>query len=314
MKLNLFISYSHKDAGFLKDFKKHMAPLETNELIEIWHDKKIKAGKSFRDIIDLKLEDSDIICLLISANFLSSEECMKEKANALELIKKKGTAVVPIILSQCGWKDDIDITHMLALPTDGDPISDFKTSAAAWNNVYENLKNIIESEIKIKQLKIKDDFSGFLQNTELLSKAHSQKNEVMLKEIFVYPELSKFDDLRGYDKKIGADTLLEEICDSSKILIAGENQSGKTTLCKILFLELREKNYIPVYVFDKAHKYHGKLENRISRALKQQYENIVIEDLEKSRIVPIIDDFHLDRKSTRLNSSHIPLSRMPSSA
>ena len=30
--------------------------------------------------------------------------------------------------------------------------------------------------------------------------------------------------------------------------------------------------------------------------------------------IPAVDDFNRDRKSTRLNSSHIPLSRMPSSA
>ena len=42
-----------------------------------------------------------------------------------------------------------------------------------------------------------------------------------------------------------------------------------------------------------------------------------IEDLEiddNVRVTTPEDYFMLDRKSTRLNSSHIPLSRMPSSA
>ena len=38
-----------------------------------------------------------------------------------------------------------------------------------------------------------------------------------------------------------------------------------------------------------------------------QVETVICEDLDTSQYQP-------DRKSTRLNSSHIPLSRMPSSA
>ena len=44
-----------------------------------------------------------------------------------------------------------------------------------------------------------------------------------------------------------------------------------------------------------------------------QYTDEQIDNLVK-RIIENSDKHHLDRKSTRLNSSHIPLSRMPSSA
>ena len=164
-------------------------------------------------------------------------------------MKKKGIAVVPIVLSPCGWLDDIELSTLLALPPDGKPISDFSNSDTAWNNVYNELKNVIDNVIKIKQLKITDTFSNFLQNTELLSRAHSQKDKVLLGDIFVYPELSKFDDLREYEKKISSDVLIENFYDYLKILIAGENQSGKTTLCKQIFIELRKRNFIPIYIF-----------------------------------------------------------------
>lgn len=263
-KLKLFISYSHLDEEHIKEFIKHIAPLKNNGLIEDWYDRQIIAGQDFQDKIDNNLGNAGIVCLFISANFLSSKPCLKEKQNALELKKKKGIVIVPIILSACGWFDDKDISSLLALPTDGKPISDFTDSNSAWNNVYNGLKVVIEKEIKIKQLKITGQFSFFLQDTELLAKAHSQKEKVLLDDIFVYPELDKYDDLREYGKRKSSEKIIEDFCDYSKMLIAGENQSGKTTLCKKIFMELRNINFVPVYISDKNNQYKGKIKNKES--------------------------------------------------
>jgi len=299
-KLKLCISYSHLDEEHIEEFIKHITPLKNNGLIEDWYDRKIIAGQDFQDDIDKNMKNADIILLFISANFLSSNACMKEKGNALKLKKNTGIAVVSIILSACGWKDDKELSSLLALPTDGIPITDFTDSNNAWNNVYNGLKEVIEKEIKIKQLKITEQFSSFLQNTELLAKAHSQKEKVLLEDIFVYPELAKYDDLREYEKKDSSEKLIEDFCDYSNILIAGEDQSGKTTLCKKIFIELRKKNFIPVYISDKTNQYRGKIENKISKAYKEQYETVPIEEVDKQRIVPIIDDFHFARNKEKL--------------
>lgn len=297
-KLKLFISYSHLDEG-IEEFIKHIAPLKNNGLIKDWYDRKIIAGQDVQDNIDNNLENADIVCLFISANFLSSNACMKEKKNALELKKKKGIAVVPVILSACGWLDDKEISSLLVLPTDGKPISEFTDSNDAWNNVYNELKKVIEEENKIKQLNITKQFSSFLQNTELLAKAHAQKDKVLLEDIFVYPELVKYDDLGEYEKKDSSEKLIDGFYDYPKILIAGEDQSGKTTLCKKMFIGLREKNYVPVYISDKTNQGQGKIENKISKAYKEQYETIPIEEINRQRIVPIIDDFHFAKNKER---------------
>lgn len=187
----------------------------------------------------------------------------------------------------------------MALPTDGKPITDFTNSDKAWNDVYEGLKKVIEQEIEIKQLRITNDFSNFLQDAELLRKAHSQKEEVFFDDIFIYPELTKYDFVEDLDERIGSEKFIRELIDYSQILIAGENQSGKTTLCKKIFIELREKNFVPVYVSDKKNQYQGKIENKISKAYKRQYEGIEIDKIDNKRIVPIIDDFHFAKKKEK---------------
>lgn len=299
MKMKLFVSYSHNDEEHVKDFIKHIAPLKTNGLIEDWYDRKIIAGNDYQNKIDNELEDADIICLFISASFLSSTACMKEKKDALELVKMNGITVVPIILSPCGWLDDTELSRLLALPTDGKPITDFTNPDAAWKNVYDGLKNVLINEMKIRQLETTDVFTDFLQDTELLSRAHSQKEKVILEDIFIYPELSKFDDLKEYEKKISAEELIKKFYNYNKIIIAGENQSGKTTLCKKIFIELRKKYFIPVYVFDRTYQFYGKIENRISEAYKEQYKTTPIEEIGKQRIIPIIDDFHFAKNKEK---------------
>ncbi|GAI49067.1 unnamed protein product, partial [marine sediment metagenome] len=177
-----------------------------------------------------------------------SDNCKKEKKKALELRKKKGIPVIPIILSHCGWLDDKDISKLLALPTDGTPVSRFQDRNEAWLDVYTGLKKLIEKEIKINQLRIKEEYEIFLQDTEILTKAHSQKERVFLDDIFIYPDLYKYDTLKEYEEKISSEELINNLLDYPEIVIAGEDQSGKTTLCKIIFKELRNKNYVPVYV------------------------------------------------------------------
>lgn len=296
-KLNIFIVYSHDDNSdknpYIEQFRKHIAPLKNNDSIVEWYDRKIIPGSDYQSKIDNNLEEADIICLFVSANFFNSPNCMKEKTKAMEFRKKKAAVVVPIILSSCGWIDDTDISKLLALPTDGNPVSNFKNHDEGWQNVYDGLKKVIEKETKIKQLKITKEFESFLQDTEMLTKAHAQKEIVSLDDVFVYPALGKYNMLREYEAEINSEELIRNILDYPRILIAGEGQSGKTALCKVIFKELRKHNFVPVYVHDKENQFRGKIENKISYFSNQQYKGINIAEIDKEMIIPIVDDFYL---------------------
>ena len=297
----LSISYSHHDEGKIRNFIKHLAPLKENGLISEWYDRKIMPGQDLQYEIDNNLYDADIICLCISKDFLASPECKKEKVNAIKLKRKKVISVIPIILSDCGWLDDKDISPLLALPTDGKPISKFGNADAAWKDVYQGLKRVIENENKIGKLKLSEEFLSFLQNVELLTKAHSRKEEVLLDDIFVYPKLAKYDDLKEYEKKESSEKLLEEFGDYSKILLSGENQSGKTTFCKKLYLELHRKRFVPIYISCRKSKYYLKIKSKIAEEFKKQYTGeIPFEDIDDERIVPLIDDFHFATDKEKL--------------
>ena len=115
----LFISYSHKDENLIDDFITHVAPLKNNGILSEWYDRKIETGEGFQNDIDNNLENADIICLMISSNFLASNACLEEKDAALKLRENNGIRVIPIILSPCAWTTHKELSQLLAIPTDG---------------------------------------------------------------------------------------------------------------------------------------------------------------------------------------------------
>jgi len=299
-KMKLFISYSHEDEEYVEKFKKHIAPLIQKYGIEEWYDRKIIPGKNWEKEIENNLSDADIILLFISSNFLASKYCQKEKDYAYELKKRKNIAVIPIILSSCGWKDDDKLVKSQALPKDGQPISTFSNQDDAWMNVYDGLKRVIDDLTYSKNLALKEKFIEYLQSVDLLMKAHPQKENVYLEDIFVPPEFTVIDESKDYDNKIDFIDFMKNIFDYSKVVISGESLSGKTTICKVIFKKLREMGLVPIYIKDE-NMLRGKLEDIISRFFDQEY-NGDIKKVETAYIILIIDDFHLAKNKEKVIS------------
>lgn len=291
--LKLFISYSHPDEHYVQDFLRHTIMLEELRLIqERWYDRKITAGDDFWDRIDEHLADRDIVCCFISSHYIGSKACRKELEKALELRKQKGVVVIPIILSPCSWLDLQDVKRLLAMPTDGQPISGYKDVDEAWLDVYNQLKSVAERYIRLNDLMFSDDFSRFLEDASLLTKAHGNKNELKMSDIFIHPEVEKKVD--GASKiRMPFEVVVQNFSFGDKIAIVGDDQSGKTTLAKKLVTMLRYKGFIPVYIKDDAELLQGDLKARIERTFTEQYATeLSLQDFDVKRCIPIIDDFH----------------------
>jgi len=286
----LFISYSHKDESLVSKFLNHISPLKNNGIIEEWYDRKIMTGEKFQDDLDNNLENADIICLMISDNFLSSAACLDEKNVALKLSIKKGIRVIPIILSPCLWTEHKELSELLATPTDSKPITDFTNENLGWVDVIHWIKTVCNSMNKIKELKITESFNEFLNSADILTKSHKNRERLNLKDIFVFPILSLYDK-EEVAQKYNSEKIRIDIISFGKIIIAGENQAGKTTLSKILFTIYRGLNYIPIYLTD-ANKFLGNPVKKLEKAFLEQYEADTFEDFDIKRVVPIVDDFH----------------------
>ena len=187
----IFYSYCEQDRVYQEDLEKHLQTLKENKLITDWHYKKILPSQEWQNEIDEHLKNSDIVLFLMSVNFINSEYCRKE----LEMAVNSKKRIIPIILKNCAWKD-IEIKKKKisdcyqALPDTLKPIDEWDSKDEAWQNIYQKIKKLLESQFDNTNLKITDEFKRFLNETEL-EKLHGKKESLTLEDIFVSPELEK---------------------------------------------------------------------------------------------------------------------------
>ena len=141
--VKVFYSYAHEDAELLEKLKTHLAGLKQRKLISEWHDGEITAGTDWGKEIAEHLASANVILLLISPDFISSDY-----VNDVELKKaierhKEGTArVIPIILRPVNW-DGLAFSNLKALPLDGRPVTRWPNRDEAFLDIAKGIEKTI---------------------------------------------------------------------------------------------------------------------------------------------------------------------------
>lgn len=139
----IFFSYSHADEGLRDQLEKQLSLLRRQGAIETWHDRRIGAGADFGHEIDIHLDEADIVLLLVSSDFLDSDYCYeREMKRALERHKQGTAIVIPVILRACDWHD-APFGTLLAVPTDGRPVTQWPDRDQAFLEVTKSIKAAI---------------------------------------------------------------------------------------------------------------------------------------------------------------------------
>jgi TIR domain len=142
--LTVFVSYTHTDEEYKADLLKHLEPLRRRQLIDAWHDGKIKAGEQWDKTITSNLDAADIILLLVSIDFINSTYCYEvELERALERHEAGSARVVPIILRPCMWQK-APFASLQVLPKDARAVSLWLNRDEALVNVAEGIRQVAE--------------------------------------------------------------------------------------------------------------------------------------------------------------------------
>ncbi len=146
--LSVFFSYSHKDENLRDELAEHLATLNRNGEISVWHDRKIAAGSDWVKAIDDNLKTADVILLLISSSFLASDYCSKIELNQAIARHNSGESrVIPIILRPCDWQSS-QFGKLQALPKDAKPITKWDDKDEAFYDVVKGVRLAIDQIIK----------------------------------------------------------------------------------------------------------------------------------------------------------------------
>jgi len=150
--VNLFISYSHKDDDYLNQLKQHLKPMERQGMIKVWCDREIEPGTKWNKEISDKLETADIVLLLISPGFFSSDFCtINEMDRALEKLEKGEVRLIPVIIEPVDWHDN-PFAELQVLPEGAKPVSKWEDKNEAWLNVVENIKSMSKEILESRSI------------------------------------------------------------------------------------------------------------------------------------------------------------------
>lgn len=145
--LKVFISYSHKDKRMKDKLIAHLNSLIRQKYISLWYDNMILPGKKIDTEIIEALRSSQIVLLLLSADYLASDYCYHEEMEeALKLRREKKTAVIPIMLREVDLKGT-PIDNLLSLPEDRKAVAQFRNEDMAFKNIAEGIRKVAENEL-----------------------------------------------------------------------------------------------------------------------------------------------------------------------
>lgn len=171
---SIFVSYSHKDEQFREELEVHLAMLKREGAIDVWHDRRIVAGSEINSTIDVELEHSYIVLLLISPDFLASSYCFDvEVQRAMQLRSQGNCEVMPTILRPCDWQSaNAPFSKLLAVPRDGIPVSKWPDKDDAYLDIVKQLRKALEP------LSLKTASKTLSQNFLVGNSFHSQISHI----------------------------------------------------------------------------------------------------------------------------------------
>ncbi len=151
--LKLFCCYAHQDEELRDELNVHLTVLGRQNLISTWYDRVITAGTVWEHEIDEHIETADIILLLISASFLTSDYCYGiEMQRALQRHESGNASVIPIVLRPVDWTD-APFSRLQVLPTGGKPVTTWLDRESAFVDIVKNIRRSVE-EHSISSLQV----------------------------------------------------------------------------------------------------------------------------------------------------------------
>ena len=156
--IDIFIAYAHEDESILAELKTHLSVLERTQNVTVWYDGLVMPGQEWQTTTKEVMQKSQIILLLISADFIASDECYNESmTQALAMHKSGKCTVIPILARACLWQDTPFAT-LQVLPKNQQPLlsSIWKTAEEPFTQVAENLRFVVQ---KLQGSNAKEVFS-----------------------------------------------------------------------------------------------------------------------------------------------------------
>lgn len=139
----VFISYSHADETHRRNLDKALTVLRRQGMVSLWSDRTIEVGDDWKGMIDSRLEEADVIILLVSSDFVASDYCWDEEMTRAMERHAAGTArVIPIFIRDCDWTG-APFAKLQGVPDPQRPVTSWPNQDEAWAVVAKAIRHAI---------------------------------------------------------------------------------------------------------------------------------------------------------------------------
>lgn len=142
---SVFVSYARKDEELRDKLFDHLGGLRSGGYISAWSDGQIVPGQEWAAEIIRRLDEADIILLLVTASFLGSDYIGRvELVRALERHRRGEAIVIPVILRPADWQT-AGLEGLQALPKDGKAVSTWSDQDTAFLDIAQGLRRTVDA-------------------------------------------------------------------------------------------------------------------------------------------------------------------------
>ena len=147
-QLSIFVSYAKEDHELYKALKNHLRLLERLKYIQIVACLSVARTRTERPPKLDQLNTAHIILLLISSDFIASDECYSvEMTQAMKRHYAGDAYVVPILLRALNI-EGAPFVPLQPLPHNGIPVTEWENRDAAWQDVVEGIKLLVTERLR----------------------------------------------------------------------------------------------------------------------------------------------------------------------
>jgi tetratricopeptide (TPR) repeat protein len=134
-----------EDKELRRMLDRHMRILQRSELIEWWSEEDVPAGSDTKRALSQRLNEADIILLLISVDFLNSDDCYHvEMMPALARHNAHEALVIPILLRPTVWKG-LPLANLQWLPRFAKAVTLWRSKDEAFSHIVESIREILQT-------------------------------------------------------------------------------------------------------------------------------------------------------------------------
>jgi CheY-like chemotaxis protein len=204
--IEVFISYSHRDAELRDELVTHLALLKRQGLIQVWTDREITGGSEWVTEINTSIERADLILILVSANLLASDYAWGEEMQRAIARHEAGEAqVIPIILKPVDWIGS-PFGKLQVLPRNTEPITSWANQDEAFLDVARGIRAAVE-RIRVRRNSTSEDIYSRTTNLTPEERFKQQVREMMRSrecsiDEAIFQVLPRFSDLANQAVKL----------------------------------------------------------------------------------------------------------------